>query len=136
MADNVQITPGLGVTVAADEVGGALYQRVKPVHGVDGQATDVSATNPMPVQVIGDLTNAIETLREAINTLNRRTNLTVPDTTGRTRVIFDTASSLNVINTMNALVSLGNPTIPTFELIRSMSRTGYNSGVRANLVIS
>lgn len=49
MADNVGITPGTGATVAADDVGGILYQRVKNTFGADGVAVDVSAANPMPV---------------------------------------------------------------------------------------
>ncbi|TIW11301.1 MAG: hypothetical protein E5V66_14145 [Mesorhizobium sp.] len=40
MADNTTITPGTGATVAADDVGGALHQRVKMSLGVDGAATD------------------------------------------------------------------------------------------------
>ena len=51
MADNVAITPGTGATVAADDIGGVLYQRVKPVHGADGSATDVSTASPMPVSL-------------------------------------------------------------------------------------
>ncbi len=43
MADNTTITPGTGATVAADLIGGALYQRVKPTIGADGTATDVAA---------------------------------------------------------------------------------------------
>lgn len=42
MADNVAITPGAGVTVATDDVGGVQYQRVKAVFGADGTATDVA----------------------------------------------------------------------------------------------
>lgn len=49
MADNVGYTPGTGATVAADEVGGALYQRVKVTTGADGTANDVSDANPMPI---------------------------------------------------------------------------------------
>jgi hypothetical protein len=49
MADNVGYTPGSGATVAADEIGGVLYQRVKPTFGADGTALDVSSANPMPV---------------------------------------------------------------------------------------
>ena len=49
MADNVGYTPGTGATIAADDIGGILYQRVKIGVGVDGSATDVSSTNPMPV---------------------------------------------------------------------------------------
>ncbi len=51
MSDNVAITPGTGATAAADNIGGVLYQRVKPVHGADGSATDTSAANPLPVTV-------------------------------------------------------------------------------------
>lgn len=50
MADNVNITPGTGATVAADDIGGALYQRVKVVIGADGVNNgDVSTSNKLPV---------------------------------------------------------------------------------------
>lgn len=40
MADNVQITAGSGTSVAADDVGGVLHQRVKVSLGGDGAAAD------------------------------------------------------------------------------------------------
>lgn len=40
MSDNTTITPGSGATVAADNIGGALHQRVKVTLGADGSATD------------------------------------------------------------------------------------------------
>jgi len=50
MADNVILNLGSGgSTVASDDIGGIQYQRVKTTFGADGVATDVSATNPMPV---------------------------------------------------------------------------------------
>jgi hypothetical protein len=49
MADNVGYTAGTGTTIAADDVGGVLHQRVKIGVGVDGTAVDVSSDNPMPV---------------------------------------------------------------------------------------
>lgn len=49
MADNVGYTPGTGATVAADEIGGVLHQRIKVGVGDDGTAVDVSPSNPMPV---------------------------------------------------------------------------------------
>lgn len=49
MADNVAITPGIGATIRADDIGGALHQIVKPAYGDDGSATMVSAANPLPV---------------------------------------------------------------------------------------
>jgi hypothetical protein len=51
MADNVGYTPGTGATVAADEIGGVLHQRVKVGIGPDGTAVDISEANPMPVDV-------------------------------------------------------------------------------------
>jgi hypothetical protein len=50
MADNLSVTPGGGATVAADDVGGILVQRVKPTWGVDGTASDVTVTTPLPVR--------------------------------------------------------------------------------------
>lgn len=51
MADNVVANAGSGgSTFATDDVGGVQYPRSKQVWGVDGTATDVSATNPLPVQ--------------------------------------------------------------------------------------
>ena len=49
MADNIGYTPGTGATVAADEIGGVLHQRVKVGIGADGTAVDISDTNPMPI---------------------------------------------------------------------------------------
>jgi hypothetical protein len=51
VADNVTLgTMSGGDVVAADDIGpGVKHQRVKIEFGVDGTATDVSATNPLPV---------------------------------------------------------------------------------------
>lgn len=49
MADNIAVTAGTGTTIAADDVSGVLFQRVKVCYGVDGTGTDVNATTPMPV---------------------------------------------------------------------------------------
>lgn len=51
MADNVQLNAGAGGSIiAADDIGGVSYQRVKVVHGADGvNDGDVSGTNPLPV---------------------------------------------------------------------------------------
>ena len=51
MADNVSITEGNGKTIAADDIGGVLHQRVKIGHGADGSATDVSTSSPLPAQL-------------------------------------------------------------------------------------
>lgn len=40
MADNINVTPGSGAVVAADDIGNVLYQRIKPVIGADGVGVD------------------------------------------------------------------------------------------------
>jgi hypothetical protein len=66
MADNVAYTPGTGATIAADDVGGVLFQRVKLTAGADGTATDLpgDATNGLDVDVtrMPDATTASGTL--------------------------------------------------------------------------
>lgn len=49
MSDNVGITPGSGVLIASDDVGGVQYQRVKLDAGADGASAPVSAAAPLPV---------------------------------------------------------------------------------------
>lgn len=54
MVDNVNVTPGTGTSIAADDIGGVMHQRVKLVIGADGVSNgDVAATNPMPSKIIG-----------------------------------------------------------------------------------
>jgi hypothetical protein len=50
MVDNIEVTPGVGKTVAADEISTTFYQRIKLVHGIDGvNDGDVSRANGFPV---------------------------------------------------------------------------------------
>lgn len=82
MADNVGYTPGSGATIAADDISGVLYQRVKIGVGADGSATDVSSSNPMPVSgsvgvsdpsattAYGPVTTANTVLFSAVDTAN------------------------------------------------------------------
>jgi len=50
MTDNVGYTPGSGATVAADDIGGVLHQRIKVVIGADGiNDGDISTSNPLPI---------------------------------------------------------------------------------------
>ena len=50
MADNLGYSPGVGATIASDEIGGVQFQRVKIVIGADGvNGGDVAAANAMPI---------------------------------------------------------------------------------------
>jgi hypothetical protein len=54
MTDNVTLNSGTGGDViAADDIGGVKYQRVKATFGADGTATDVSAANALPTTPYG-----------------------------------------------------------------------------------
>lgn len=52
MYGNTQVTPGYGAKIAVDIIDGVQYQRFKPSFGPEGQADDVSITNPLPVSVV------------------------------------------------------------------------------------
>jgi hypothetical protein len=58
MADNVAITAGSGTTIAADDIGGVLHQRVKISQGADGVAADVSSAAPLQVTLANTGANA------------------------------------------------------------------------------
>lgn len=55
MADNVTITAGSGVSIAADDIGSVFYQRVKVNWGPDATANEVDTATgkPLPVQLRG-----------------------------------------------------------------------------------
>lgn len=58
MADNIAVTAGSGTTIAADDIGGVLYQRVKISQGADGSGTDVSSAAPLQVSLANHAANA------------------------------------------------------------------------------
>lgn len=129
MPDNVGYTPGTGATVAADDIGGILYQRVKPAIGDDGTATDVSANNPMPVAAYGEIIEAIEALRMAIQSLNRTVGLAqvnpltgrmLVDPSGVTSPVSGTVTAnqggtWNITNLATLGGQAANSTVPSFE---------------------
>lgn len=59
MSDNLAITQGTGTTIAADDIGGVLHQRVKISQGADGVGVDVSASAPLQVTLANNGANAV-----------------------------------------------------------------------------
>lgn len=51
MADNITTPIPNSTVFATDDIGGIIYPRTKLSFGVDGSATDVSSSNPMPIVV-------------------------------------------------------------------------------------
>ena len=145
MADNVGYTPGTGAVVAADEIDGVLFQRVKLAVGEDGSATDASLTNPVPVQAIGELIEAIEAQRMALQALVRTIGQSMPDTAGRLRVLVDsisaslTLATITTVGTVTTVSTLSNQTqiggLPATEQIPSLMRLGADS-MRRNIIVT
>lgn len=102
MADNVGYTPGTGALVAADDVGGVLYQRIKPAFGEDNAAVDVSATNPLPVfdAQIADLDF---TLTRVLNALNAPQGYDKSLQRQRGTVIVETLPTLGNVTTVGTV---------------------------------
>lgn len=144
MADNVGYTPGTGATVAADDIGGILHQRVKLTLGADGASEgDVSSSNPMPVMGVGELVEAVEALRMAVQALTRSgLGQAMPDTAARLRVAVDAISAsltLAAVTTVTTVTTLTNQTqiggIAATEQIPSLMRLGADS-MRRNITVT
>lgn len=120
MPDNVGYTPGSGATIAADDIGGVLYQRVKMIHGADGIAHETSNGNPLPTAEGGELLEAIEALRMAVQSLTRTQGLAMPDTAGRLRVLAENATAANLQTT----ATIASGTVTTVSTVTNQSQAG------------
>lgn len=90
MADDVTL-PGSGAIIAADEIAGKKHQRIKVQFGDDGVATDVSATNPLPVVMDQSAANA---LTGAVNETAPGTDTASSGLNGRLQRIAQRLTSL------------------------------------------
>ena len=67
MADNIDISPGAGATVATDEVGGRHYQRVKLTDGAEGSENHASVRADGTQEVsLSDVAAALYAILEAL----------------------------------------------------------------------
>ena len=114
MADNVGYTPGSGATIAADDVGGTLYQRVKLAIGADGEATDASSANPLPVyddsvrQILAPMVGLLESPRGYDKSLQRQRGTVVVEsgtvTTVTTVTTCSTVTNLSQIDNIQGRI--------------------------------
>ena len=134
MTDFVTL-PGTGEDIAADEIAGLKHQRIKVQYGENGSATDVSLTNPMPINAVGELIEAVEAMRMAIHSLTRSIGQSTPDTVGRLRVnVGDgTLTSLATLATLTNQLQVGGN--PAFEQIPALMRLGADS-LRRNVSVT
>ena len=146
MADNIGYTPGAGAIIAADDVGGALLQRIKVVVGADGvNDGDVSLANPMPIQGVGELVEQLAAIRMLLQSMTRTVGQAMPDAAGQLRVVLPSGQSVSItgqtvnVTTVTTLTTLSNQTniggLPATEQIPSLMRLGADS-LRRNIVVT
>jgi hypothetical protein len=120
-----------------------LHQRVKIGVGGDGVAVDVSGENPMPVAAYGELIEAIEALRMAVQALTRSgLGQSMPDTAQRLRVVVDAITSgitLSTVTNVGAVATVTNQTqiggLAATEQIPSLMRLGAGAS-RNNIIVT
>ena len=119
MPDNVGYTPGSGATIAADDVGGALLQRVKIVQGIDGvNDGDVASSNPLPVQEASGAMSLLRRILERLmspvaydRSLDRQRSTVVLEsgtvTTVGTVSTVSTVTTVTTVSNMNDAANIG-----------------------------
>jgi hypothetical protein len=157
MADNTTLNPGAsGDVIAADELAtlnggassGVKVQRIKTGFGADGDLTDVSVANPLPIAAYGELIEAIEAMRMAVHSMTRTLGQMQPDTAARMRVAIDaisagltlaTITTVGTVTTVTTVSTLANQTLigglSATEQIPSLMRLGADS-MRRNISVS
>jgi hypothetical protein len=145
MADNTTLNPGTGGDViASDDIGGVKYQRIKTGFGADGSYADVSETSPLPVAAYGELIEAIEAMRFAVQSLTRSIGQMMPDTANRMRVNVEagtlpTVTTVGTVSTVTTMATLTNQTqiggLAATEQIPSLMRLGADS-LRRNISVT
>ena len=110
MADNVNVTPGTGDVVAADDIAGVKFQRVKIVLGADGvNGGEVAALRTPVTSVRGFATylqKIASTTRRPLSAVVTKISL-VPDAKTQFKLNFDFVRTIDDMNVIKALVARG-----------------------------
>lgn len=140
MADNVDITPGAGATIATDDIGGAQHQLIKVVLGADGVSNGpLSASNPMPVIGYGELVEVLEAMRMTLQSISRNIGQAYPDAAGRLRVAIDSISAAQTLATVTTVGTVANQTnIGGFAAVDKMPSLmhGAAESLRRNISVT
>lgn len=135
MADNSTL-PATGDVVAADEIGGVKFQRMKLIHGADGANDgDVSLVNPYPVQATrtDDLVAMMQRMIKLMETL------AVVDQQQRQRISLDSIPAgvtLPTVTTVTTVTAVSNVTatagMDREQYINTAKQT-YAASIRSQL---
>jgi hypothetical protein len=135
MADNVDITPGSGATVATDQVpSGRHYQRMKLTDGTEGSENHASVRADGTQEVcLSDVNATLQAILEAIVR-----PMAIDPSSGRTRVLLDaitaslTLATVTTCSTVTSLTQLqgGNA---WDVLCKPLDRNLWNNSVRMRI---
>jgi hypothetical protein len=127
MADNLGYTPGTGAKVATRDTtysGEAANLQIVGLATVSGPddgkiVTDVGPGNALPTAEVGELLEATEALRMAVQSLTRSVGLLTVDTSGRLRMVSD---SVTIAGTPSVAISSG--TVTTLSTMTNQAQLG------------
>jgi hypothetical protein len=139
MSDNLPIPNSIYIA-GTDEIDGKHYQRIKLIHGADGiNDGDVSNTNPMPVEDVGlTLLRRIFLLLKPLGQItgggSNRLSVDVNNVVGGTIGTVSTVTTVTTVSTVSSVTNQANMGgVAAFEMMKALSRTGYNQGIRSRL---
>ena len=114
MTDNVILNPGAGGdTVAADDIAGIKYQRIKTGFGEEGVYADVSLTDPLPVSdlIAAELLDGMQTLLiRLLNATNSPRGYDVALGRNRVTALIEsgTVTTVTTVSTVTNVGTVGN----------------------------
>jgi hypothetical protein len=138
MADNIPITPGTGDTVAADDIAGAKYQRIKLTLGADGVSDgDVSTANPMPVKnqnvataVLSNVSSSTSNVALIAANVNRKGLIIHNDSTGNAFIAFAATSTTSAFTIRLSSQASYNMPMPIYTGQLSVICSNTNGALR------
>lgn len=108
MADNLDVTPGSGATVAAKEAGGVLHQRaLLEVLDGSGLPVDVSGTNRLPVDKLDEVVYLLSSILEKLPRVDAADRLLVSHSESNPTVSIASAQTLATVTTLVGLTNVG-----------------------------
>lgn len=143
MVDNVTITEGSGTQIAADDVGGVKYQRIKVAIGEDGTANDVSSSNPLPTQIIQNGTSqTIQVKDEAVELLKILVDLlysnAITDAGQRQRIVIDAITAgltLATVTSVSSVTNVAGIFGVNQQMYMDMLHMQYDSGIGNRIIL-
>jgi hypothetical protein len=143
MADNLFLNTGGGPNKARTlDRGSDVHTQVAQID-IGGSAGEllVNSDTPLPVAAYGELIEAIEAMRFAVQSLTRSIGQMLPDTANRMRVNIEagTLPTVTTVGTVTTVATMTNQTLigglAATEQIPSLMRLGADS-LRRNISVT